>query len=151
MKRTPLRRHTPLRRTKTTLTRGTRVSPISDQRRDDQEKYKVAKAEWFEEHPNCQFPGCPRSRLRGHLIDLHHKAGRNGPLLYCKRYFSSLCRPHHDHVENHLSWARANGWVIDVPSDEVRRLRQEEILSRPEPDTRNEPDQPDLSDLPRGL
>jgi hypothetical protein len=72
------------------------------------------------------MPGCTRSLRRGDLIDLHHKAGRNGPLLYCKKYFSSQCRQHHDYIEEHLSWARAQGWIIDVSTEEVRALRAAE-------------------------
>lgn len=141
MKRTPLRRRTPLcrgvapARSGNGLRRAGRISSRSKRREEDDEKYRAAKAEHFREHPGCQMPGCRRSLLRGHLIDLHHKAGRNGPLLYHRPYFSSLCREHHDYVEEHLSWARANGWIVDLSSDEVWQIRQAEILGQQKPES----------------
>lgn len=123
MKRSPIKRRAALRRPKV----ATRIKPRSDRRKVEETKYTAAKAEFQRQHPACQMPGCKRSLLKGDLIDLHHKAGRNGPLLYCKRYFASLCRHHHEHVENNLSWSRANGWIVDVPTSEVRALREAEL------------------------
>jgi len=119
VKRTPLRR-TPLKRA------GKPIKSRSPKKADDDARYRVAKAEYQREHPRCEMPRCSRSILRGDVIDLHHKAGRNGPLLYCKKYFSSLCRNHHNYIKEHMSWARANGWIIDVSTEEVRALRAAE-------------------------
>lgn len=99
-------------------------------RQQDEQRYRAAKDAHFREHPACQFPGCVRSLRRGHVIDLHHKAGRSGPLLFHRPFFASLCRQHHDHVHAHPGWAREAGWLIDLPHDEVFRIRQAEILSR---------------------
>lgn len=107
-----------------------RIPSRSPQRVLDEAKYRAAKAAHFREHPGCQMPGCSRSLRKGHLIDLHHKAGRNGPLLYHRPYFASLCRTHHDYVETHLRWARANAWIIDLTSAQVHEIRQAEILSQ---------------------
>jgi len=63
-------------------------------------------------------------------MDLHHAAGRNGPLLYAKQFFRTLCRQHHDFVENNLSWSRTHGWIIDLTVEEVRKLRLDELLIR---------------------
>ncbi len=106
----------------------TRLKCRSDRKTEDDEKYRKSKAEWFCEHPNCQMLGCTKSLLKGDLVDLHHKAGRNGPLLYAKAYFSTLCRKHHDFVEEHPSWSRANGWIIDLTSDQVWQIKMKEIL-----------------------
>jgi len=120
VKRTAIIRRTPLKR-------GVcRIKPRSEKRTKDEARYKQAKTEYQLEHPKCEMPGCSRSLLRGDLIDLHHKAGRNGPLLYCKKYFSSQCRQHHDYIENNLSWSRSNGWIIDLTTDQVRQIRAEE-------------------------
>lgn len=105
-----------------------RLKSRSTKRRSDENRYSKAKAEHFKEHPNCAWPQCTRSVRKGHELDIHHKAGRNGPLLYERRYFCTLCRRHHDYVESHLSWARANGWIVDLSSQEVWEMKQREIL-----------------------
>lgn len=135
MKRTRIQRRTPLRsfsakaKPGAALKRRARPRCRSVKRAEDEQKYSVAKAEYQRAHPRCQMPGCTRSLLKGDIVDLHHKAGRNGPLLYCQTYFSSLCREHHDYVGEHKTWARANGWIIDVSSEEIRQLRLAEILA----------------------
>jgi hypothetical protein len=106
----------------------TRIKPRCDRRQADEKKYEAAKAAHFREHPGCQMPGCSRSLLKGDVIDLHHKAGRSGPLLYHRPYFASLCRRHHDHVHAWLKESRANGWIIDLTRDQVFQIRQAEIL-----------------------
>lgn len=129
MKRTPLKRKTPLRNSGTGLKRTAmkrscvRIAPRSERRAAEEKLYAQARKEYLSAHPQCEFPGCARSLLRGDLIDLHHKAGRNGPLLYCQEYFAALCRPHHNYVEEHLSWSRAQGWILDLTTEQVRALR----------------------------
>ena len=120
-----MKRGKPLRRTP--LKRGVcRIKSRSTKKVADAARYTKAKAEYQREHPRCEMPGCTRSLLKSDLIDLHHKAGRNGPLLYCKRYFASLCRKHHDMVHANPQEAREHGWIIDVSTDEVRALRAAE-------------------------
>lgn len=94
----------------------------------DDARYLVVKAAHFREHPACQMPGCTRSLLKGDIIDLHHKAGRSGPLLYHRPHFASLCRRHHDQVHECVKESRANGWIIDLRRDEVYRIRQAELI-----------------------
>jgi hypothetical protein len=97
----------------------------------DDRQYAVAKVAHFHEQPMCQHPsGCLKSMLRGDVMDLHHAAGRNGPLLYCKKYFRTACRRHHDLAKTAISESRANGWIIDVPTEEVRALRTAEFQSK---------------------
>lgn len=120
-------RRTPLARGTSQL-RRTRLASVSPSKRDDLALYYERKAEHFAEHPRCQHPdGCTRSILKGHAMDLHHRAGRNGPLLYCKKYFATACRAHHDLAKSHPKESRANGWIVDVSSEEVRRLKLEEL------------------------
>jgi hypothetical protein len=127
MKRTALLRRTPLSRGKVSL-RRTRLASRSPSKAADDAKYRAAKAEHFAEHPRCQHPdGCNRSLLKGDLMDLHHRAGRRGPLLYCKKYFATACRPHHDEAKNDPKKSRASGWVVDVSSEEVRQLKLAEL------------------------
>jgi len=108
-----------------------RIKTVSKPRSVGLRKYEKAKAEHFAEHPFCQWPGpfpCP-CNARTQKMDLHHRAGRNGPLLYCKKYFATACRRHHDLAKTDIKGSRAIGWIIDVSSEGVRRLKQEELLN----------------------
>jgi hypothetical protein len=108
----------------------TRLRQRSPKKAADDLKYAQAKVAYINRHPRCQHPdGCTRSLSKGHQMDLHHRAGRNGPLLYCARYFATACRQHHDLAKTQISSSRANGWIVDVSSEEVRALRTAEILS----------------------
>jgi len=108
----------------------TRLRSRSPKKAADDRKYAAEKTAHFAEHPRCQWPlGCSCSIGSGAIIDLHHKAGRNGPLLYTRKYFATACRKHHDIAKSDPILSRRIGWVIDVSSEEVRALRQAEILA----------------------
>lgn len=124
-RRTGLKRSV-FKRTSTTPKQRGGLRSRSPRKKTANAKYEAAKQEHFRESPGCQFPGCCRSLRKGDLCDLHHKAGRNGPLLYRREFFATLCREHHEYVENNLSWSRENGWIIDLSSDEVWRMKLEE-------------------------
>jgi hypothetical protein len=66
--------------------------------------YRIRRDQYFKLHPVCEFPGCTCTEL-----DLHHKKGRTGNLLIDDRYFCSLCRPHHQWVEDHPAEAQLMG------------------------------------------
>lgn len=122
-------RHTPLKRS-TKLLKRSRVKWRSKKTEAADQKYTQAKKEHFLAHPTCQHPaGCTKSILKGDLMDLHHKAGRTGPLRYCKRYFATACRAHHNLAKDDPIGSRANGWLLDVSSEEVWKMRQREILT----------------------
>lgn len=129
IRRTPLRRTGRIRAKTTWRPKRQRIRNRSVSRRKQEDLYRVARDAWFLKNPACMFPGCKRSLRKGDAIDLHHKAGRRGPLLYRAEYFCTLCREHHDYVEQHLGWARENGFRVDVSSEEVQRMKQEEILN----------------------
>lgn len=117
----------------------TRIKQVSSDHAIGLRKYEKAKAEHFIAHPYCQWPGdikCPCSTFT-HNMDCHHSAGRNGPLLYCKKYLRTACRHHHNLAKSDPKQSRAIGWIVDVSSEEIRRLKREELLN-PNP-TKNEP------------
>lgn len=113
-----LPRRTPLKPGKHPLRRRSPSTAADDR------KYTYNKAAHLAEHPFCQYPGCGRM-----AVDLHHKAGRNGPLLWFPKYFASACRPHHNLAKEKPKESRAIGWIIDVSSAEVRAIRQAELLA----------------------
>lgn len=82
----------------------TKISPVSKSRAAALEKYRRLRDEYFKEHPICEFPGCNSTK-----VTLHHMRGRIGSFLTNKKYFKSLCWPHHRYVEDHPSEAKKLG------------------------------------------
>lgn len=58
------------------------------------EQYRKERDAHFKEFPVCQFPNCTSTD-----ISLHHGAGKIGELLFNRKYFKSLCFPHHGWAE----------------------------------------------------
>ncbi len=118
MKRCAILRRTPLKRcgfkrkpaqpgadwrarTEVALPKRTRLRARSPKRAADDRKYEKEKAAHFLMNPQCQHPdGCTRSLINGDQMDLHHRAGRNGPLLYGESagYLSSLASLTPEHL-----------------------------------------------------
>lgn len=83
------------------LSKPVKISSASKNRRAALERYRRLRDKYFEEHPVCEFPGCNSKE-----ITLHHSRGRIGSFLTDKRYFKSLCWPHHQFVEENPSEAK---------------------------------------------
>lgn len=108
-----------------------RIKQVSAARAEGLKKYAKAKAEHFAEFPHCQYPwGCQCTLQRGDKMDLHHRAGRNGPLLWTRKYFATACRRHHELAKSEPGRSRRIGWVMDVTTEEVRQIRQDELLAK---------------------
>lgn len=71
-----------------------KICPVSKSKGKKLREYEKVKAEYFKDHPVCEFEGCEST-----AITLHHVAGRCGSLLTDKQHFKSLCWPHHRFVE----------------------------------------------------
>lgn len=119
---------------KTPLKRGGRLKPMSDKRRSQNVLYINAKNEWREDRIRkdgqiqCQWKGKPYADSEGFGVthdDLgrcimpanqspHHKAGREGSLLWDKRWFMAICDRHHHilHFEE-PALARKRGYLIE--------------------------------------
>lgn len=67
-------------------------------------QYNSIRNEFLEENPVCMYPGC-----NSREVTLHHARGRSGSLLTDKRYFKSLCWPHHQHIEQNPDLAKKLG------------------------------------------
>lgn len=98
MKRTPLKRNTPMKR-------GGKLNPMSLKRALEWPKYLALRAAYLINHPICQFDGCCSASF-----DIHHTALR-GKNLCNVSTFLAVCRPHHNHIHNHPREARANGYL----------------------------------------
>jgi len=106
----PLRRKSPMKRKPSPLRRS-RVRPVSiaPKKVARRKAYLELRKRWLAEHPVCEL--C-HNRLSD---DVHHKAGRRGPLLTDTRYFASLCRTCHRAVHAEPKLARAGGWLVKPP------------------------------------
>lgn len=118
MKRTPLKRKTPLKRGTKGLKR-TRLKPMSNALKIEHGHYLIEKALYLRDHPCCECHdmisekrgltpitrGCVSSR------DVHHKKGR-GKLLRVQEWWLACCRMCHDYIETNKKWARSVGLIL---------------------------------------
>lgn len=103
MKRTPLKRKTPLARGKKRL-RRTPLKRKSDKRKLQDEVYFERRAHFLKANPVCQFPSC-RTKSR----DVHHKAGRTGTNYLNVHTWLAVCRKHHNFIHDNPNVARMFG------------------------------------------
>src|SRR4051812_49196612 len=93
MKRTELRRSTPLR-SSPSLLRGSGLNRVSAKRAKQNATYSKLRAAFLLERPRCEYPtGCQNA-----ATDVHHRKGRVGALLLDTAHWSALCRPCHQFV-----------------------------------------------------
>jgi len=71
---------------------------------DNLKRYRIVRDKFLKENPICMYPGCISLE-----VTLHHGKGRLGSLLTDKRFFKSLCWPHHQHIENNPALALTLG------------------------------------------
>ena len=84
------------------------IKAISDKQAKRLAKYRIARDEYFKEQPVCEFPGCCSTD-----ITCHHSAGKIGSLLWNKKYFKSLCWPHHKFCEENPTKAKELNLSVD--------------------------------------
>lgn len=80
--------------------------PIRTVKRLAEEKlYAKNKKEYLATHLKCEVKKC------NHVaVDIHHKKGRIGKLLYDIKHFFAVCRAHHIEIENHPEMAKELGY-----------------------------------------
>ena len=81
-----------------------KIRVFSKKRLAGLKEYRIAREQYLKENPLCMFPGCNSTE-----VTLHHSCGRIGAFLTDKRYFKSLCWPHHQHIEQNPVLARKLG------------------------------------------
>jgi len=99
-----LTRKTPLKSKTGFKKRGGKLKAVSNRKREENEKYKVARNLYFNLHPDCEVCGCPAT-------DIHHKAKR-GKNLYNMETFMATCRLCHNRIHDNPAWAREMGYLI---------------------------------------
>ncbi len=93
MKRTPLKRKTPMKR-------------ISKARQEASKIYSELRKKFLQELPSCEV--CTKAKS----TDVHHKKGRGKFYLDVESWLS-VCRRCHDRIHASPIWARKNGYLED--------------------------------------
>ena len=110
MKRSPLRRKTPLKSYSSLASGGglkrSPLSPVSKRRKEQNKEYTKVRKDYMAAHPRCEL--CNKADA----TDIHHKAGRWKGRLVDANFFMSLCRDCHEHIHKNPAWAYGNGYLI---------------------------------------
>ncbi len=113
MKRSPLRRKSPMPRATKPL-RRTKLRAVSPRRRKQNAEYARLRETFLLANPWCQlfcslFPSPRRS------TELHHAAGREGALLLDTRHFKAACSECHTRLHQiSPREAREHGFLYEV-------------------------------------
>lgn len=92
-------------RKKTPIKRPTKpIRKHSKKSLDQHYRYKKIRDKFLEDNPICMYPGCNSRK-----VTLHHARGRLGAFLTDKRWFKSLCWPHHQEIEHNPDLAKSLG------------------------------------------
>lgn len=83
-----------------------RIKPISDKEKERRKLYKKARAEYKDVVKVCERCGTDKG------LELHHKKGREGALLWDKNYFCLLCSDCHRHVHANPEESYKEGWLL---------------------------------------
>ena len=123
------------------LRRSKPICKVSTKRARQLREYSARRIYYLREHPVCEVwlkengwirvetdPGVwtkwkdlsLRSTLP-HLLsigapaatEIHHVAKRRGAMLNDERNWLAVCRHNHERIEQHKSWARANGYLTN--------------------------------------
>lgn len=111
MKRSPLKRKTPMARSSFEKhLKRTPVSPISQRRRDEKAIYLRERVVYLIENPWCviKSPVCTK---RATVIN--HKRGRDGPRYLNKAEWEASCFLCNDYCEKEKEWAWKHGHRLD--------------------------------------
>ena len=98
MRRSPLRRKTPLR-------------SHSPKRREQMRFYNQEKEEYLRSHPRCQVQ---LDNCMGEAGQVHHMNGRNGSRLRDQTYWLPVCQNCHDYISSHRAWAEKHGYLYPL-------------------------------------
>lgn len=100
-----MKRGKPLKRTGGLKRSG--ISPVSSKRKGDMVVYTKLRKDLLSRFPTCQVCGISWS------TDCHHKAKR-GKHYLDESTLLAVCRRCHREIHDRPSWARENGYLIDL-------------------------------------
>lgn len=102
-----MQRRTPIKRTAKPL-RRTPLARVSKKRRKENREYLRLREGFMASHPHCEV--CVPNICQHRSTDVHHAQGRGINLCNVNSWVS-VCRPCHEHIHQHPSWARENGYL----------------------------------------
>jgi hypothetical protein len=106
MKRSPLRRKTPLRATTRILTR-TGLKRVSKKRRAVNADYSERRDIFLGLHDCCQVENCTNESAH-----IHHLKGRDGANLLDETTWLACCPICHRRIHDNPAWAYEKGYLI---------------------------------------
>lgn len=94
------------------IIKGKQATKIRNRERNKRESlYRKARKEYLAAHHCCEarLEGCtiPTSAYDSSELQIHHKKGRNGRLMYDKKYFIAVCFNCHRIIEENPEFAKA--------------------------------------------
>jgi hypothetical protein len=116
MKRTPLKRKTPLKAKKKPPTEGStqkrpmkrkKIKPVSDKQKEINELYRKLRKVYLDKHPECEVR---TKECMGKSDQIHHKELR-GKNTNKVSSFCAVCAPCHQAIHSNPQWARENGFL----------------------------------------
>lgn len=107
-----------------------KIKKISNRGYERNKLYKKARLEYLETHPCCEvkLPGCtiPHDGYDASGLQVHHKLGRIGDLLYDKRYFLAVCHSCHEAITRFGNLAISHGWSLPRLNKRTEKSIEEE-------------------------
>ncbi len=98
MKRSPLKRKTPLKR-------GGKLRRVSAKRKKQNEVYRDVRVKFLTNKPLCEICGRLASQV-------HHRRGRFGDRLNEVEYFLAVCFECHNRIHKNPTWAYARDYLV---------------------------------------
>ena len=121
MKRSPLKRKTPMKRGGGNLKRSP-LKKVSDRRKRESAIYSQRKNEYFQNlaqeqgstHALCEVCIAEGNKNPKLAQDWHHvlPIGRGGSLNQSEDLMVALCRTCHNNIHDNMKWAEENGWLV---------------------------------------
>ena len=104
MKRSPLKRKTPLKKMGANKARETA-------------KYWPLRRTYISNYPFCEFPVWADERVStptcmNRTTSIHHKKGQHWKIMNDTRYWMGVCAERHRWIEDHKNVARARGLIL---------------------------------------
>jgi hypothetical protein len=82
-----------------------KINKISEKRSLENKEYLKIRKQYLINNPNCEI-------CNSNNVEIHHKKGRIGKLLFDDRYFMTVCREHHNYIHTNPKEAREKKWML---------------------------------------
>lgn len=107
MRRTPIKRKTPLKRSQKPIARNKRPNPISEKQKIRNQQYNERRPIFLRNNPVCKM--AINSNCTRVATEVHHKEGRIGDNFLNESTWLPACDSCHKHATEHSAEAIENG------------------------------------------